>query len=96
MGNRREEDALAKYLPAAFKTACPHCKTPGTVHRVERSVQIECVSCGQDQINRGDAAHWFANSGAYVKDDEWAWRKLWRSFVMRFGLNAALAKTGAV
>lgn len=94
MGNRVEEKALAQHMPESFKTRCPLCKTPWTVNTVDGKVQLECRACDHDQVIQAKAARWWANSGCYVSEDEWAWQKLWRSFVMSVALSRAIQMCG--
>lgn len=89
MGSRLEELALAKHMPESFKSACPVCKSQWTVNIVDGKVQLECRSCGHDQIVRSQPMKWWATSGSYVHPRDWAWQKLWRQFVQCFGLATA-------
>jgi predicted RNA-binding Zn-ribbon protein involved in translation (DUF1610 family) len=91
MGSRLEEVALAKHMPESFKEACPICKTPWTVNMVEGKMQFECRSCGHDQVVKAQPMKWWATSGSYVHASDWAWQKLWREFVLRFGLTKAVS-----
>ncbi len=90
MGNRIEEQALAKHMPESFKDACPVCKARWTENIVEGKVQFECKPCAEEQIRKSLPMKWWATSGSYVYGRDWAWQKLWREFVLRFGLTKAV------
>lgn len=92
MGNRREEVALAQYMPASFEDACPHCGTPWVFNVFESKVQIVCHRCDRDQVVQGKRAHWWAVSGSYRSSRKESFEALWRAFVQCFGLSAAIAK----
>jgi hypothetical protein len=91
MGSRREETALAKYMPESFRRASPVCKTPWTVNTAGEKVQLECHPCGRDLIVKALPSKWWAVSGSYVPSYDWAIESLWSQFVFTFGLAKAIS-----
>jgi hypothetical protein len=74
-------------MPDRFREACPVCGSSWTQSTTDTTKhRITCSTCKDEQVKNGLPVTWDADSGAYVPDVEWAWRKLWRAYVQRYGL----------
>lgn len=98
MGNLREELALAKHMPEQFKQACPVCKQPwhtDTVDFFGPRHSLSCRACDAADSTQHDNIMWRSHStGHFVPSQmQTVWNKLWRRFVMAYGLRQAILMT---